>query len=786
MKHYFLTILATLLAGTSLSAQSIRGTVIDENKDPMEFATIVVLALPDSTIVGGCMTDDKGCFEMVCPENASLVQVTMIGYRTVEMPVSAIPPTIQLAPDSRMLEGAIVSAQLPRTEIKGDAVVTNITGSVLEHSGNALDVLGKIPGMISRDGGLEVIGRGAPQYYINGRKVTDNSELRNLMSENIRSIDVVSNPGALYGGDVRAVVRIRTVKRQGDGFSYALTSQAKQHIYSCNDFEPSWSVLDINYRTHGWDFFGKLVYWNQRNYQISSIDGATFLETADGYHDFTETGTLDYRSHNGGFQYIGGANWQINENHSLGFKLGYDHNTIGTSRLLMDTDIFLDNIQTDHAAAVSESGIPTSVQWTGNLYYDGKIGRMGVNFNADFVDGRTDSFSEMHEQSWTSPAELTSESKARSSMGAGKLILSHPIGKGSLQFGAEETFVSAAQTYSITFDGIPATDASLTENTIAGFAEYSTMLPFGQLTAGLRYEHADFGYYDHLAKGADLKRRDDSWFPSFSFATMAGPVGISISYTGKTQRPNYGMLTTEISYNNRYCYQTGDPTLLNEKHRNAALNANWKWLTFSGNFETVANAFAQWATPYNDAGVVLIKNSNLDAPLRKLNFYLIASPSIGVWNPMYTVGIQKQFLTLTVEDPRAEGGVRTVSRNKPMYLVQLNNAFRFKHSWVLNADYFYYSRMDTSIAEVYRPIQAATLSIQKSFLKDDALTFNLTWADIFNSSKVYARTDFGRYTIDQPNDNFNSYLTLRVSYRFNSASSKYKGTGAGQDAKNRM
>lgn len=153
---------------------------------------------------------------------------------------------------------------------------------------------------------------------------------------------------------------------------------------------------------------------------------------------------------------------------------------------------------------------------------------------------------------------------------------------------------------------------------------------------------------------------------------------------------------------------------------------------------------------------------------------------------MYTVGIQKQFLILTVEDPRAEGGVRTVSRNKPMYLVQLNNAFRFKHSWVLNADYFYYSRMDTSIAEVYRPIQAASLSIQKSFLKDDALTFNLTWADIFNSSKVYARTDFGRYTIDQPNDNFNSYLTLRVSYRFNSASSKYKGTGAGQDAKNRM
>ena len=39
------------------------------------------------------------------------------------------------------LEGAVVQAQLPRTELKGDAVVTNITGSVLEHAGNAQDLI---------------------------------------------------------------------------------------------------------------------------------------------------------------------------------------------------------------------------------------------------------------------------------------------------------------------------------------------------------------------------------------------------------------------------------------------------------------------------------------------------------------------------------------------------------------------------------------------------------------------------------------------------------------------
>lgn len=148
--------------------------------------------------------------------------------------------------------------------------------------------------------------------------------------------------------------------------------------------------------------------------------------------------------------------------------------------------------------------------------------------------------------------------------------------------------------------------------------------------------------------------------------------------------------------------------------------------------------------------------------------------------------MDKQFLTLTLDDPTEAVGKRVVSFDKPMYVAQIENAFRFKRSWLLEANYSYISRMNTSNSEVYRPIRNASLSIQKSFLKDDALTLRLTWDDIFNSSVVYARTDFGRYVVDQPNDNFNPCIMLRVSYRFNSASNKYKGTGAGESAKSRL
>ena len=792
MKKILMSVTAAALFSLALCAQNsgpaARLVVLDENEEPMEFATVAVLSLPDSTILCGGMTDAAGIYETVLPENTSLVQVSMIGYRPAGLPVSEFssPRTIRLQPDSRMLEGAVVSATLPRTEIKGDAVVTNVTGSVLEHTGNALDVLGKVPGMINRNGNLEVIGRGAPLYYINGRRVTDDSELRNLVSEEIRSVEVVSNPGALYGGDISCVVRIRAVKRQGDGFSFALTSQAKQHIYTCSDFEPSWSVLDLNYRVKGWDFFGKIVYWNNRNYQISDLEGLTHIERADGYHIFYESGTIDYRSHFGGMQFLGGANWQINENHSLGFKVNRDQGIFGSTRLLVDAGIFLDDAQEDQLHTINDARLPTNNQWTGNLYYDGNIDELNINFNADFLNGRNDTSTEMKESSWISPAELSSEQKSTTFMGAGKLVLSHPVWKGRLQFGVEEIYVYAGQTYNITFAGIPSTDASLTENNIAGFAEYAAALSFGQISAGLRFEHDNFSFYDHLNEKNNLDKTYNNWFPSFNFATMAGPVGLSLSFTGKTRRPDFNRLSSEMTYNNRFNYQSGNPLLLSEKHITGSLNANWRWLTFSSNYERIDNSFVQWATPYNDEGVVLIKSANLDTPLRKMSFYLTATPTVGVWNPRYTVGMDKQFLTLTLDDPTVEGGHRTASFNRPMYVVQLDNSFRFKHGWLLEAGYQYISRLNQANVETRKPMQNASLSIQKSFLKDDALTFRLTWADIFNSSVEYVHVDFGRYIINQSSDNYNPCITLRVSYRFNSASNKYKGTGAGESAKNRL
>lgn len=786
IKHLISTVIVLLAFCSSLQAQSIKGKVVDVDGSPLEFVNVVMRTLPDSAFVTGAISANDGTFEL--NGQGDIVLFTMIGYRKQTLPMSYFKEEtfVTMYSLSYTLDEVVVKSTLPKTSLKGNALVTDIAGSVLEHEGNALDVLGKVPGMISMGGNLEVIGRGAPLYYINGRKVTDNAELRNLMSEDIKSIDVISNPGAEYGGEVRCVVRIRTVMRQGEGFSFALTSQAKQYIYDCHEWEPSWSALDLNYRKKGWDFFGKVVYWNQRGYDISDLDGGTVTKVDNKIVSNRQVGTIDAHRHNGGWQYMGGTNWQISDKHSLGFRTEWSDNTIGKTKNLTDEDVLRNNEQIDHLHAINDAHQTTNKSLNSNIYYDGTVRKLHINFNADYVRSKAGGETDISETSWSGKASMQSNTEAVTSMTAAKLVLSYPVWKGELQMGTEYTYVTADETYAITFASIPHSDASIDENAIAGFTQYSVELPFGQLSAGLRYEHAKFDYTDNISAANNVHRSNDSWFPSFSFSTKLRQVGLSLSYTGKTVRPRFETMSKEISYDNKFTYQTGDPLMKNELQRTISLMAQWKWLSFSGNYERVDNKVFQKGYPYNDEGVAMIQYTNADDPVHKLSAYLTAAPSIGVWYPRFTAGIQKQFFDTNVIDPRVASGIRHISLGKPMYLLQTYNSFRLKKNWTIDLDYQYISPFDQLIYSINSPIHGMDISVGKSFLKNDALSFKLSWSDVLNTKHEFIISDFGSCDVRQDNRYNSSALTLRVSYRFNSAQNKYKGTGAGESAKNRM
>ena len=248
MKYSFLSFLL-FLSCLSARAQVIKGQLVDENSQPVEFANIVLYSLPDSAYVQGVVSDAQGAFALNRYDGQGVLRITSIGYLSQYREYDGKDVgVIKLLPDVHMLGEVVVKSTLPRTRVKGDAMLTTVAGTVLEKAGTADNLLDKIPNVSSNNGSVSVFGRGTPEIYINKRKVYDSSELDRLAADNIKSVEVVSNPGAQYGSEVKAVIRITTKKAPGDGLGLNSRTMAR--------YNKEWSFLEqlnLNYHTGGWD-----------------------------------------------------------------------------------------------------------------------------------------------------------------------------------------------------------------------------------------------------------------------------------------------------------------------------------------------------------------------------------------------------------------------------------------------------------------------------------------------------------------------------------------------------
>ena len=207
MKRICLLLIGVLALFASVHAQSLKGKVIDETNAPLAYAN-VILQTSDSIYVAGTTTNLNGLFDIAVHEQAKLISISFVGYSTVVQTIQADDlGVIQLLPDAQLLAEVQVKGYLPKTQAKGDAMVTQVSGTLLEKAGTAENLLNKIPNVTSQDGGVTVFGRGTPEIYINGRKMRNPQELDRLSSDDIQSVEVVSNPGARYDASVKAVIR---------------------------------------------------------------------------------------------------------------------------------------------------------------------------------------------------------------------------------------------------------------------------------------------------------------------------------------------------------------------------------------------------------------------------------------------------------------------------------------------------------------------------------------------------------------------------------------------------
>ena len=674
------------------------------------------------------------------------------------------------------LQEVVIKGGLPNTRLKAGAMVTRIEGTPLAQSGTLGEMLIKVPGMTGTDEAPEVLGKGSPLIYINGRLMRDNSELKRLRSEEIRDVEVINNPGAQYDATVRAVVRIRTVRQQGDGLSLDLTLSDEHDLRY--DFDRPQAKIGANYRKNGVDVFGSVYYYHQDYRQYSTIEDITTTDKV-----FRQYGPYTMTWKHDNLTYTAGVNWQLSDNHSLGVRADLTHQMKGKNQVIYDEDVFENDALIDHLYSHQTSKETKPLGWLTNTYYNGKVGKLGIDFNFDLMGNGTDTDRENVEQSKVQDDFVVSKSGTRSRLYAGKLVLSYPAWKGELEAGTEMTFVNRNNTYWIDKAIIANSDAEITENNVAAFVEYNyDFKKYGSASVGLRYEHTLMDYDDTINKDEKKHRSMDEWFPTASYSVTLGKVQTALSYSMKTYRPSFFAMNDAVTYISRYMYQAGNSQLLNERVRDLTLNVSYKWITLTASYEHLTNPITQWNF-LTETDAMLCKHINLDKPINTMSAYLAVTPRAGIWSLNATAGIEKQDLYLDVEGPQ---GVYRVYYDKPQYTLNAYNTFTLKHGWRFDVNLMY--RSSGCSYNFYNDTYNLRLGLvaQKSLLKDNSLTLRAAVLDCFQRNRMNEFSDCG-YNQIQQNNRFSTHkLMLSLIYRLNATRSKYKGTGAGKDAQARM
>ena len=765
MKHLLRYVLCGILFSMTVWAhgQNLKGRVLDENNRPIEFANIVILSA-DSTFIAGSTSDAEGRFELVPDIQGKLIRISFVGYDNTYLPYrTGNVGDVHLALSSQMLQETVVTAKRPKFQLTAEGMKTQIAGSVLSEAGNASDVLSKLPNVDGGGGNFSVFGKGKAVIYLNGRPLYDSSVLSRLSSTDIEQVEVISNPGAKYANTIKAVIRIKTKKKVGDGLSgnvQGAFSQGHRSDYT--------GMVYLNYRKNKVDVFGSFYftdgYRKQEQTNIQNIYGKS-----------QQNSYSDILSHFRSFLGAAGVNYEINSKHSLGVQYTVNKQPadaeMQSDMLSTTTDGQEENLHYD-----TEVDMPSGVNHSLNAYYMGKVGSWTIDFNTDAL------FRQSQKNQYTREyvsdilhQEITTFNQADANMVAAKLVLSRPIGKGTLSFGGEYTRTHRTNVFHNVQSLLTSTDDKIIEGNASAFAEYT--LPYKNWTfnAGLRFQNTISDYYESDVRIAEQSRKYNDLLPNLSVGSQWGDLQAQLSYTAKKTRPSYYMLDSNVQYDNRYMYESGNPLIQPATYHDLSLNLSYSWLYASVSYLRMKDELLNVYRMYNDEAI-LFTYDNFDK-VDEINAQISASPKIKFWQPTYSVQVSRQFIDeekLGIAEPL----------DKPIFRFKLYNAFTLPWDMTARADFMYVTNGNsgTSYNKHYAQLN---VSLSKWFLKKK-LQVHIQGSDILKTSyrKSFTYSPYHSDYRDNYSDSRKVYVVFR--YFFNSTKSKYKGRGAGNEEKGRL
>lgn len=669
--------------------------------------------------------------------------------------------------DTLQLREVVVRATRPLAKLNSEGFVTEVKGTVLEKLGFAKDVMGMLPGVLNNNGSIEVFGKGKPVFYINGHIVRNNIEVEQLKANQIDKITVITNPSSRYASTVGSIIKITTIKKVGDGFSFdnIATFGYRNYLYGKDN-------LDLNYRADKFDVFGAFGFEKGKDTNSSKNVQNSWLSS---HHQ--QNTTMKSTQHSNLIDGKWGFDFSSSPKLSFGAFYQVSYAPTKTNSSIMSS-LYSDDVIESETSAYKDIKL-RDLEHLLDGYCHGVWGKWNLEMTFDLMWKKTRENQNVIEQTGINQ-DFGIKDVGHARLMATELYASHPFLKGNFSFGVDFTNSSREENSKSDNSIMAGENNKIQELNMAYYVE--TMQHLGNVTfhIGGRYEHVNSEYFIGGRKNHEQSHVYDKFFPTASLSLPIGKTMVQLSYSKQCYRPLYSQLSNTVHYVNKYLYQSGNPYLQPSYSDNISLNLRYRWLALTANYKKVQNQIITSYTYYDDAKTIaLLKKENSRNSLSNLQIMASFMPGF-LWKCYYPVlacGVVSQFYKIDYR-----GNIKHV--DNPLVVVKFNNIFKFHNNYMATVNYSWRSEGNSENIKM-GSIGQINLSLAKDLSKK--WNVKLSANDIFNTARKNTFTIFSGM-----NDVYiEKAATVRaveciVRYKFNTVKAKYKGKGAGKKEMDRL
>ncbi|MBS1669637.1 MAG: TonB-dependent receptor [Bacteroidetes bacterium] len=568
---------------------SLTGKIIDStNAQPIDYATVSIYQDGNINPVNGATSNNKGLFviDNLMPGNYHAI-FDFVGYdsKTIKGILISKPGSrlnlgnIALSVSAKTLAGVVVTGRKNLIENKIDKMVFNAERDITSQGGVATDLLKKIP-MISVDvdGNVELQGNSNIRFLINGKpsSIFGNSladALQSIPASQIKSIEVVTSPGAKYdaegtGGIINII--LKDSKIQGVNGNINLSAGSRLENGSINLNARKNNIGFSSYFSGNGQLFSTT---------LKKMDRTSFDSLGNISGKLTQNG--QYHFHRSGFQTGIGMDWSINKKNSINGGIGYHHFGYNSNGIFNQEQLLYDNTQNLSAdqyliAHSHNYFLGQSLDW--NLNYKKTFAQEGKSFDLLYSSsyGKNNSNFDQYQNSSNGDTLYTGSYSNNQGVDQETDIQAdyeQPLTEKIKIEAGGKTVIKKITSNTLVNTLDPSTNIYNTDTTQSNsllynrdvYAAYGAIafpiLHFFDAKSGLRYERTNTAA--QFSKVAHVQIPDyDTWAPSFILShSFKSNETIKVSYTRRIQRPSYQALNPYINATDPKNISTGNPLL---------------------------------------------------------------------------------------------------------------------------------------------------------------------------------------------------------------------------------